>query len=260
MREPVIVVGLGEMGGVFSHALLRAGHPIVPVLRRTRWDEVTEGAPHAALVLVAVAEQALHPVLDSIPAGLRDRVGLLQNELLPREWERHGIESPTVMAVWFEKKKTTAVHVIRPTAVAGPAARQLVEALEGLDIAAEEVEAGDPLAHALATKNVYILTTNLAGLEVGGTVGALWGDHRDLAEAVAGEVFDLQERLLGRSLPRDEIFAEVVDAFLSDPEHGCKGRSAPARLRRALEHADELGLGVPRLRSLARHLESAGLG
>ena len=43
----------------------------------------------------------------------------------------------------------------------------------------------------------------------------------------------------------------MVRAFDGDPGHPCTGRSAPARLRRALEHADRLEIKVPTLRQIA---------
>ena len=35
MNEPIVLVGIGEMGGVFARAFLRAGHPVYPVNRST---------------------------------------------------------------------------------------------------------------------------------------------------------------------------------------------------------------------------------
>jgi len=43
----------------------------------------------------------------------------------------------------------------------------------------------------------------------------------------------------------------MVNAFNGDPEHGCMGRSAPARLERALMLADEHGLDLPGLKQIA---------
>ena len=43
----------------------------------------------------------------------------------------------------------------------------------------------------------------------------------------------------------------MSEAFDGDPAHGCTGRSAPARLARAIRHADEFGLTVPMLRAWA---------
>lgn len=50
---------------------------------------------------------------------------------------------------------------------------------------------------------------------------------------------------------RDALIAGMLEAFDADPTHACAGRSAPARLERALAHADAFGLAVPTLRALA---------
>lgn len=248
--EPVVVVGLGEMGGIFAHGLLRCGRPVFPVTRASDPREVAREVPAPALVLVAVGEDALHDVLQTLPAEWRDRTALLQNELLPADWERHGLSRPTVASVWFEKKRDKPVHVVLPTVVAGPNARVLVEALTALDLPVTLVPE-HRLLFELVKKNLYILTTNIAGLEVGGTVGALLAEHRALAMAVAEDVLAIQAARAGVSLEGDALLAAMVEAFEADPEHGCRGRSAPARLARALEVANGAGLEVPTLHRLA---------
>ena len=105
MNRTIALVGVGEMGGVFARGFLRAGHPVYPVTREMDMAAAAVAVPDPALVLVAVAEGDLHAVLSELPERWRDRVGLLQNELLPRDWQRHGLENPTVISVWFEKKK-----------------------------------------------------------------------------------------------------------------------------------------------------------
>ena len=47
----------------------------------------------------------------------------------------------------------------------------------------------------------------------------------------------------------------MLEAFAGDPEHRCMGRSAPARLARALKQADEAGLPVPTLRAIRKELD-----
>jgi len=47
------------------------------------------------------------------------------------------------------------------------------------------------------------------------------------------------------------LIAGMLEAFDGDPKHDCTGRSAPARRARAISHANEFGLAVPALRSLA---------
>ncbi len=104
LRQPVVLIGVGEMAGIFARGLLRIGCPLVPVTRHMDIDTVADAAPDVALVLVTVAEDDLQPVLEKMPREWRDRIGLLQNELLPRNWEAYDVAAPTVIVVWFEKK------------------------------------------------------------------------------------------------------------------------------------------------------------
>ncbi|MBD3670511.1 MAG: hypothetical protein HUJ29_07025, partial [Gammaproteobacteria bacterium] len=92
MLDPIVVIGIGEMGGVFTRGLLRLGHPVYPVKRQTDMEELARTITEPALVLVAVGENDLHPTLERIPAQWRNRLGLLQNELLPRDWQAHDIQ------------------------------------------------------------------------------------------------------------------------------------------------------------------------
>ena len=251
MKSPVVLIGVGEMGGVFARGLLRAGYPVYPV---TRDDDIAAAAqelPAPALVLVAVAEKDLHPVLEQIPTAWQTRLGLLQNELLPRDWEQYGFINPSVISVWFEKKPGQDAKVLIPSPAFGPQAGLLVETLGAINIPARVVDSAAAMLNELVIKNVYIVTTNCAGLVTGGTVSELWTKHRKLAEAVALEVIQIQEALTGQSLPPAELIQGMLTAFEGDPDHGCMGRSAPARLQRALEQADAAGLAVPHLREIA---------
>jgi hypothetical protein len=252
MTDPVVIVGMGQMGGVFAHGLLRAGHPVEPVTRQRPIVQVSERTPEPLQVVVAVGEQELGPVLEQMPPAWKSRVVLVQNELLPPDWRSHGIEQPSVTVAWFEKKSHTPLREVVPSVVSGPGAAGVATALEGLGLHVRTVEPGEALELELVTKNLYILTTNIAGLELGGgTVSQLWGEHRELAEEVARDVLELQEGRLGRALPRQRLLDGMVQAFDADPQHGCKGRSAPGRLERALRQADDDGLAVPRLRRIA---------
>lgn len=251
MSESVVIVGIGEMGGVFARGFLRTGHLVAPVLRTTDPEVTAAKFPDPALALVAVAEADLHPTLDTLPAPWRDRAGLLQNELLPRDWQRHGIHDPTVAVVWFEKKTGTPVTVILPTPVHGPQAPRVADALAAVGVPATVLATADELTFELVAKNLYILVANIAGLETGGSVGELWRDHRDLAIGVGTDVLAIQQALVGRELPVEPLFAHLERAIAADPDHGSTGRSAPARLQRALQHADDHGLDVPALRRIA---------
>lgn len=255
MSQSVVVVGLGEMGSVFARGFLRSGFTVHPVIRgiemQTVADELVAQHVEPELVLIAVAEADLHAQLAKVPARWRDRLVLLQNELLPHDWQQYDLQ-PTVISVWFEKKKGQDSKVIIPSPVFGKKAQLVADALASIDIAARVLADDAQLLQELVLKNVYILTTNIAGLEVAGNVGQLWDEHNELATAVASDVIRLQEALTGQSLDHEALIAGMVKAFGGDREHMCMGRSAPARLQRALSQAAELGLSLPALERIAR--------
>lgn len=127
-------------------------------------------------------------------------------------------------------------------------------ALATLHIPTRVLAGPDELLFELVVKNLYILTTNIAGLRVGGNVGELWSRHRDLARRIGEDVIRLQESLTGRCFERDALFAVLAETFAGDPSHGCMGRSAPTRLARALAEAERQGLDLPALRELQADL------
>jgi hypothetical protein len=248
-KKPVVVIGLGEMGSVFARGLLRLGHPVYPVGRSTRIKPLADELPNPKLVLVAVGEKDLPAVLKKLPKEWRRRLALLQNELLPDDYAR--FRDVTVISVWFEKKAGQDSKVIIPSPALGPRAKLLRDALGTLDIPVRVVERKRDMLFELVLKNLYILTTNIAGLRVGGTVGELQQDHADLMRDVAGDVIRLQEAMTGKRFDGDALLAAMQEAFNGDPAHKCMGRSAPARLERALTHADRLGVDLPTLRAIA---------
>ena len=255
MKQPVVVIGLGEMGGVFARGLLKSGHPVYPVIRSMDIEKEANSIPDPELVLVAVAENDLHPVLEKIPQQWRSKLVLLQNELLPRDWQQHQLDNPTVISVWFEKKKGQDAKVIIPSPVFGPHANNISEALGSIDIPTNVLSDHSSLEFELVLKNVYILTTNIAGLVTGGTVGELWQSHKDAARSVANDVMDLQESLTGNKHNREALINGMVNAFNGDLEHKCMGRSAPIRLERALKLADEAGIDVAKLKEIKKAIQ-----
>jgi ketopantoate reductase len=251
MKTPVVVIGIGEMGGVFARGLLRTGHPVYPITRGADLVAAARDLPAPELVLVAVAEKDLHAVLENMPPAWRTRIALLQNELLPRDWEQHHLARPTVISVWFEKKPGQDATVLLPSPVYGPHADILQASLASIGIPARVLANAGELLFELVVKNVYIVTTNCAGLVTGGSVSELWSQHRELVDAVAREVISIQEALTGQAFTADDLIRGMLAAFDGDPDHKCMGRSAPARLARALQQADAAGLAVPRLREIA---------
>ncbi len=248
-KSPAVIIGIGEMGGVFARGFLRAGYPVYPVTREDPPAHVAGVVPDPTLVLLAVAEKDFREALATVPDPWRDRTALLQNELLPRDWRSLGHE-PTVISVWFEKKKGQDAKIIIPSPVYGPKADLLARILAEVEIPARVVSDPDEMLFELVRKNLYILAGNIAGLKVGGTVGELRSRHGALLRDLVGEALQIQEWLVGRKLPAERLLEGLLEAFAGDPDHRCAGRSAPARLIRALEHADAAGLAVPTLRAI----------
>ncbi len=251
MNKPVVVIGIGEIGSVFARGFLKLGYPVVPVTRSADMGLVAAETPAPELVIVAVGEKDLHATQQQLPDIWRDRVVLLQNELLPRDWQQDDLTNPTVISVWFEKKQGMDAKVVLPSPAFGPHAALVKQALATLDLPARVLADDAELLFELVLKNLYILTTNIAGLECGGNVRQLWQEHNDLACDVACDVLDIQEHLSGEQLNRTALIEGMLKAFDGDPEHRCMGRSAPARLQRALAIADAAGLETPTLRRIA---------
>lgn len=252
MKKPIIVIGIGEMSGVFTRALLRSGYPVHPVTREMSMNEMAETVPDIEMVLVAVGEKDLQPVLGQLPETWKSKLTLLQNELLPADWEKHQLLEPTVISVWFEKKQGQDFKVLVPSPVMGPKAGIIIEALAHLGIPAWEVSSEDEMLFELVRKNLYILTTNIAGLEVGGDVNSLWNKHRELALKVMDDVLIIQNHLSGQEHERERLIEAMVEAINGDLAHQCMGRSAPARLQRALEYARTHHLQVEELERIAK--------
>jgi hypothetical protein len=251
----VVLIGPGEIGGVLARGFLKTGHSVWPVLRETRVVEAARDWPLPELVVVAVGESDLAGLLGQLPGNWRDRLLLLQNELLPADWS--GVPDPTVMSVWFEKKPGMDSKPILSSPVFGPRADMVVAALRRLDLPAHRLADSTALLRELILKNLYILTSNIAGLESGGTVAELWRHHQPLARSVADEILDLQQALTATVIDRVWMIESLQRAFDGDPQHRCIGRSAPVRLERALAQAESLGLRLPTLRRIAANRQTA---
>lgn len=251
MHNPVVIIGIGEMAGVFARGFLRCGRPLFPITRNMDIAAEALAIPSPELVLVAVGENDLDATLAQIPQQWRDRLALLQNELLPQTWQRHDLVNPTVISVWFEKKQGQDAKVLLPSPIHGPHAQLLVDALASVGIPGRIVTTKEEMLYELVRKNVYIVTTNIAGLETGGTVSELWNHHEALAREVAAEVLEIQQYLTDQPLPQERLVEGMLEAFAGDPDHKCMGRSAPGRLERAIRQADEAALQIPLLRRIA---------
>ncbi len=257
MNQPIVIIGIGELGGVFARAFLRQGHPVYPVTRGMNMTPLAETVADPFLVLVAVAEKDLPDVLKALPVQWRNKTGLLQNELLPGHWERHHITNPTVLSVWFEKKKGQKVNVLLPTRVQGPRSEFIADSLGQLGIPCKRLSDTDELLFELVLKNVFVFTINIAGLVTGGTIDVLWSQHNAFTRQIAHEVIDVQESLTGATFPRDRLIDGIPAGVNGDPNHKCRGRAAPGRLMRIIEQADKANLMIPEIRKIEANWKQA---
>jgi len=245
MKKPVAIVGIGQMGGVFAKGFLKAGHPVYPFGHGMSIESSVRSISEFDFVLLAVPENTLHSVIQSIPNPWKNKLGLLQNELLPKDWQAECIETVTAMAVWFEKKKGQGVTVFKPTPVFGPHAEIVREGLHEMDIPCKVLSSADELLIELVKKNVYVFTINIAGLEKGGTTGDLLTHHLDFTQRIANEVIDIQEWLAKKRFNRDELISSMISVFEKVPEHKCRGRVARERFERILAYAAAAGFETP---------------
>jgi len=248
MKKPIVVLGIGELGSVFARSFLKNNYPVYPITRETDIDELA-GTIDPELILVCTGEADLQTALQTIPTQWKDRVAMMQNELLPRDWAAHDFTNPTVISVWFEKKKGMDSKVLISSPAYGEKAQILVDSLALIDIPAHVVADDNALLFELVLKNLYILTTNISGLalEPGTNVDDLRNQHLTLMRDVSKDVLTLQSQLTGQYFSEDQLERGMIKAFEGDLNHGCMGRSAPARLNRALTLANEFNLQVPTL-------------
>jgi hypothetical protein len=155
MTNSVVIVGLGEIGSVFARGFLRSGYTVHPVTREMTMQAVADEVASPELVVIAVGEADLDDQLSKVPDVWKDRLVLLQNELLPVDWQRYDLD-PTVISVWFEKKKGQDSKVIIPSPVYGKHAKHVADALASIDIATAVLDDKASLLHELVVKNVYI--------------------------------------------------------------------------------------------------------
>lgn len=252
MKTPVIIIGIGEMGSTFARGFLRLGHPVYPATRNTDMAALAQQIASPAVVLIAVAESDLQAVLKRIPESWKSMLALLQNELLPRDFAP--LDEPTVISVWFEKKPGQDAKVIIPSPVFGPNSQLLHDALGAINVPVRQLDSREQLEFELVVKNLYILTTNIAGLITAGTTGTLWNQHQQLAREIAADIITLQQAMTGNTYDNDALINAMIRAFDGDTEHQCMGRSAPARLKRALRHAENFKLPVPALHHVVSQL------
>jgi ketopantoate reductase len=259
LKAPVVIIGLGELGQVLATGFLKMGHPVFPLNRGASVTELSTLAVEPFLIVVAVGEKDLDGILMTLPDAFKNRVLLLQNNLLRPDWQKHQILSPTILVAWLDKKPGRPSVSVLPNKVFGPYCDEVAQALNALHIETYSCPIED-MDRAMVAKNLYIHTINIAGLRVAGTVGELWKHHRALAEGIMKEILQIQCCRLGSPLDEALIIQDTLRGFAGDWNHICMGRSAPQRLANALKFADGFHLDTPILREIALEIGLSGQG
>ena len=89
---------------VIARAFLRIGYTVVPVTREMDMEQVSLDIQEPEAVVIAVGEADLHTILNKVPSTWKSKLILIQNELLPRDWEMYDTQNRSVISVLFLKK------------------------------------------------------------------------------------------------------------------------------------------------------------
>jgi hypothetical protein len=253
MRD-LVIVGLGELGRWLGAGALGTGMRVTPVLRNTPLEPVWASVPVETPIVVAVSEDALDDVLAHVPSARHAELVLLQNELFPSRYA-HLDAAPAVLVPWLLKKRGLPQIVIRPTPVFGRHAALIAELCTALHVPCEPLPDADALARALADKYTFILSINALGTLHDLTLGTFLHEHPELTRAVAMEAGRLSARLSGTPIDDARSEACVLEGMGAMAQIGARGRTARARVLRALERAQHLGLPMPKLEEIAQSSE-----
>ncbi|MFT3928095.1 MAG: hypothetical protein QM778_36540 [Myxococcales bacterium] len=255
----LIVMGIGELGQLYATAALKRGMRVIPVTRAARPEVALQGIPLDTPLLVAVGEADLEPALESLPKPRLDSIILLQNELFPSLWQRFS-ERATVMVPWLLKKKGEPLLVARSTPVYGQFA-ELAQALhESLGFAVDRLPDMAALEQAIVDKYAFILSVNALGLMRDIRLGEWLKDGPQEVQVLAREAAVLGSRLVSEGarspsnqpIDLNQTVAQVHAGMLHMAGMRAKGRTAPDRVRRALEHAGRFRLNTPALLQASR--------
>jgi ketopantoate reductase len=255
MRKPAVIIGIGQIGTVFAKGFLRLGYPVFPVLRGSSLSTCANEVTDPVTTLIAVREEDLHIVLEQLPLAWANSVVLVQNDLLPRDWEKHKIGSPTVVSVWFEKREGVAPTPYFPSPIFGPQDTLIRDVFRAVDLPQSIMSNYEAMVTELVRKNLYIISKNIVGLVAEGTVGEVWEQDQDVFFRVIEDVFNIQAALVEIVLDKERLLKQVADDIEALPDKGTAGGSAKARLTRMLQAADSVGINASALAEIQNAID-----
>lgn len=244
--QDLIVVGLGQLGALLGTSALREGIRVTPLVRHTDRHAAFATAAFDTPLLVAVGEGDLAPVIDEIPHSRRDHTVLIQNELFPKTWADLGLASPTIAIAWFSKKEGRPVEVARESAVSGPHAALITRLIKSAGAPCVEVDATERDLH-LVAKFAFIFAINALGMIENRALREwLEADPARCETAVQGGIL-LGCAHLGASVDEKKATAMAIEGMEGLGDYPARGRSAPARMKRARADAKAFGINLATL-------------
>ncbi|MET0343265.1 MAG: hypothetical protein ABW252_19810 [Polyangiales bacterium] len=250
MRD-LVIWGVGELGRLYGGAALRAGVRVTPITRESDPARVLAGLARDVPILVAVGESSLDEVLAALPQERATAPILLQNDLFPSRWTAHRLE-PTVIVAWLLKKRGTELTVARSSPVFGRHAALVLALHEALGAPAHELPSASALNQALIEKYAFILGINALGLTRDRTLSGWMQEDPLRVRALTTEAATLGAALCGSEVERAAADRAIEEAWRALGTMSARGRTAGARVRRALTQAHDLGLRLPELERAAR--------
>jgi ketopantoate reductase len=252
MRD-LVIYGVGELGQLYGAAALRAGIRVTPITRSSDPKAVLATVSSELPILVAVGESALDEVLAGLKGAARERLIVLQNELFPSQWRRHGV-APTVLVPWLLKKRGMPLLVARPSPIYGKFAALVTELHDALGIPSTTLASAPELEQAIIEKYAFILAINALGMLRDRTLAVWLQEDPVLVRALTDEAAQLGAALCesNRQLDLSAARATVEGAMRALGAMTARGRSAQARVARALEHGQRLGIALPELSAVTR--------
>lgn len=244
--QDLIVVGLGQLGALLGTSALREGIRVTPLVRHTDRHAAFATAAFDTPLLVAVGEGDLKPVVDEIPHSRREHAVLIQNELFPKTWAGLGLQSPTIAIAWFSKKEGRPVEVARESAVSGPHAALISRLINSAGAPCVEVDSPERDLH-LVAKFAFIFAINALGMIENLTLREWIASNRERCEAAVQDGIRLGCAHLGASVDEARATAMAIEGMEGLGDYPARGRSAPARMKRARQDAEAFALNLPTL-------------
>lgn len=247
----LLIFGVGQLGQLYAAGALRLGIRVWPLTRQMDPEAVLATFPVGEPILLGVSEAAFADALQMIPLARRGDVVLVQNELFPNQLREWGLENATILTVWLSKKKGRPIEVARTSSAFGPHATRFHQMHNALDLPSIVLDTRSALHGDIAAKFTFILTINALGLLENLSLGQWLEKDATQVSHLIDEARALAQVHLQEEVDAAQIRRWVMEAMEGLRDYPARGRSAEARLKKALSDAERFALELPALRKVA---------